>query len=265
MKIGFIGCGNMARPIIKGILKNAKETFDTVCVYDILREPLLAFCAETGAVAAKDSLSLVAASDVVVLATKPQTFPELLPQIANGLKRKNPLVASIAAGKTLSYIGSFLGYDARLGRIFPNLNAEVGQSVSSYCVNENANEGDAEILRVICESYGMAVALPEELFSAFGVLSGCAPAYTFMYIGALASAAVENGLSAELALPVACQMALGSAQTLLKTGEQPDALIKRVCSPGGTTIEGVNYLRENGFEKTVRNAYQASFDKDKKL
>jgi len=265
MKIGFIGCGNMAKPIIRGVIKNGLACCGDVYVYvyDIRRDDLTAFCADAGATAVYDYSGIIEVCELVVLAVKPQTLPEVLTETAAALKERRPLIVSIAAGKTTEYIASFLDYDAAVGRIFPNLNAEVKQAVSAYCVNAGACEKDREIIKEICETFGSAIELDESLFSVFGVLSGCAPAYTFMYIGALAKAAGENGLDADLALEVACLMAQGSAATLKHVGVEPEEMIRRVCSPGGTTIEGINYLRENGFEDTVKSAFRASYEKDK--
>lgn len=267
MRIGFIGCGNMAKPIIRGLIRKGSICGETlsVYVYDIMRDMLREFCAAAGAVAVDSYADVVENCDVVVLAVKPQVFPELLPELADGLKKHRPFIVSIAAGKTTEYIASFFDHNAAVGRIFPNLNAEVGQSVSAYCANENVPENGKEILRGICESFGTAFELEEALFPVFGVLSGCAPAYTFMYIGALARAAEENGLDAAMALRVASRMAIGSAMTLEESGEKPGTLIGRVCSPGGTTIEGITYLHENGFEDTLKNAFRASYEKDKRI
>lgn len=265
MNIGFIGCGNMARAIIKGIIKNSAKTFKEVYAYDILQDSLRAFAAESG-IRPTDSLDcLIAASDVVVLAVKPQVFGEILPTISKSLKDKNPLIVSIAAGKTTHYISSFLEYKARIGRIFPNLNAEVGQSVSAYCVSAHARKSDLDILKILCESFGAAVHLSEESFSVFGVLSGCAPAYSFLYISALANMAAQKGLDSQESLKIACQVALGSAMTLLKTGEAPEDLISKVCSPGGTTIEGIKVLKNEGFEEIIGRAFEASLNRDKEL
>ncbi len=269
IKIGFIGCGNMAKPIIKGIINCGLESYDeaevSVFVYDINREMLNDFCEENDAVAVENYSQIISECETVVLAVKPQVFPELLSEIKDELRQYKPFVVSIAAGKTIEYIESFIGGDMPVGRIFPNLNAEVCEAVSAFCCNKNASEREKNNLKDICFSYGEAIALEEDKFSVFGVLSGCAPAYTFMYIDALAKAAVANGFDEETSLMVASQMAYGSALMLRESKITPEELIKKVCSPGGTTIEGVTYLSDNGFENTVKNAFNASFNKDKKL
>ena len=201
----------------------------------------------------------------MVLCTKPQVFPDLLPAIADEMKKNNPLVVSIAAGKQTGWISSLLGYDARVARIFPNLNAEVGEAISAYTGNASVTEEEIETVGKICSSYGEAKYLPEELFSVFGVLGGCVPAYTFMYIGALAKAGVKNGLSDEIAREVAVQTVLGSAKLLKECGGDVDEWVKKVCSPGGTTIQGVTSLKDADFESTVCEAFEKSLKRDKEL
>ncbi|MCD7774034.1 MAG: pyrroline-5-carboxylate reductase [Clostridiales bacterium] len=201
----------------------------------------------------------------MVFCTKPQTFPALLPSVANELKANNPLIVSIAAGKTTDYITSLLGYNALVARIFPNLNAEVGEAVSAYTGNKFTTAEQLEKVGEICSSYGEAKMLDEALFSVFGVLGGCVPAYAFMFIGALAKAAQADGLDEETAREVAVQAVLGSAKLLKERGGETDGWVKKVCSPGGTTIEGVNSLKENCLEDIVKNAFHKSYLRDLEL
>ena len=263
--IGFIGCGNMAKPIIRNVAE--KNVFDknNIYVYDIDRAKLVDFCKKIEINAAEDEKQIAANCDVVVLCTKPQVFPSLLPAIAESMKKNNPLVVSIAAGKTTESISALLGYDARVARIFPNLNAEVGEAISAYTGNSLVNEEEIAVVGRICSSYGEAKHLPEELFSVFGVLGGCVPAYAFMFIGALAKAGAANGLDAETAREVAVQTVLGSAKLLKECGGEIDEWVNKVCSPGGTTIQGVTSLRESDLDSVVKTAFEKSLARDKEL
>ena len=263
--IGFIGCGNMAQPIIRNTAE--KNVFDknNIYVYDINREKLSEFCKKTGIKEAPDEVYIAGNCDVVMLCTKPQTFGELLPKISGALNENKPLLVSIAAGKTTEYIASAAGYNGPVGRIFPNLNAEVGEAVSAYTVNSKGNHEHREIIGKICSSYGEAKLLEESLFSVFGVLGGCVPAYAFMFINSLAKAGEADGLDSETAAEVAVQAVLGSAKLLKECKGDIEDWIKKVCSPGGTTIEGVTSLREDNLEETVKKAFHKSYLKDIKL
>lgn len=260
--IGFIGCGNMAQPIIKQCKE--KNVFDkkNIFVYDIDEMKLVDFCNKLEINASSDENYVAKNCDVVVLATKPQTFPSLIPSISESLKENNPLIVSIAAGKTTDYIKELAGYNAKVARIFPNLNATVGEAVSAYTGNENVSEYELTKVGEICRAYGEAKQLPESMFSVFGVLGGCVPAYTFMFIGALAKAGIADGLDEETARETAIQAVLGSAKLLKECGGDTDEWIKKVCSPGGTTIEGILSLKENDLEGIVKDAFHASYMKD---
>ena len=264
-KIGFIGCGNMAKPIIRNVAEKNVFDKDDIYVYDIDKEKLRQFCEVNHVNEAENENFIASACDVVVLCTKPQVFPSLLPTIKDSLELKKPLVVSIAAGKTTEYIASFLDYDAPVARIFPNLNAEVGEAVSAYTGNCFVSEEQLTKVGQICASYGEAKHLDESLFSVFGVLGGCVPAYAFMFIGALAKAGKANGLDEETAREVAVQAVLGSAKLLKECGGDVDDWVSCVCSPGGTTIQGVNSLKEADLDKTVADAFFKSFMRDKEL
>lgn len=260
--IGFIGCGNMAQPIIKNCAE--KNVFDkqNIYVYDIDRTKLHEFCMKNQVNSAEDEISIAENCDVVVLCTKPQVFPELIEKIAQSLRTNSPLIISIAAGKTTQWITQLLGYDAKVARIFPNLNATVGEAVSAYTGNKYVSEAELEKVGEICRSYGEAKLLDESCFSVFGVLGGCVPAYAFMFIGALAKAGISDGLDEETARDVAVQAVLGSAKLLKECGGDTDDWVKKVCSPGGTTIEGVTSLMESGLDDIVKSAFHKSYMKD---
>ena len=263
--IGFIGCGNMAKPIIRNVAEKNVFYKNDIYVYDIDKEKLSEFCEKIQVNAAESENSIAANCDVVVLCTKPQVFPELLPAVSESLAANRPLVVSIAAGKTTEYIASFLDYDAPVARIFPNLNAEVGEAVSAYTGNSYVTPEQLETVGRICASYGEAKYLDESLFSVFGVLGGCVPAYAFMFIGALAKAAQSNGLDADTAKDVAIQAVLGSAKLLKECGGDTEEWVSKVCSPGGTTIQGVTSLRESGLDDVVAEAFGRSYRRDKEL
>lgn len=263
--IGFIGCGNMAQPIIRNVAE--KNVFDknNIYVYDIDREKLSSFCKKIEINVAESEAQIASECDVVVLCTKPQVFSTLLPAIADELKKNNPLVVSIAAGKTTDYISSILNYDAPVARIFPNLNAQVGEAISAYTGNKNVSDEQLSKVGAICSSFGEAKQMDESLFSVFGVLGGCVPAYAFLFIGALAKAGVADGLDENDARDVAVQAVLGSAKLLKECGGDIEEWVSKVCSPGGTTIQGVNSLRESDIDSVVKTAFHKSYMRDIEL
>lgn len=264
-KLGFIGCGNMASAIIKGAVSSGFLSGGDIIVFDT--DP-----AKTQKAAERFSVCLAASAEetaesaeVTVLAVKPQVFPAVLPQIKESLEKTGGAVISIGAGKTLEYIGSFLSEKTAVVRVMPNINAKVGASMSAVCGSANAGKELVEFTIELCRSFGEAIQLPEEQFPLFGVISGCSPAFSFMYIDAMARAAVKYGMSKKDALKISAQAVLGSARTVLEDGSHPWELIDSVCSPGGTTIEGVAALEKSGFDAAVTGAVEAALEKDRKL
>ena len=265
MKIGFIGAGNMAGAIISGAVSSGNFKADEIMAYDVDFAKTDALAHKLSITAANDVKAMITASDIVLLAVKPNVFSTLLPAVTDELKKKNPLIISIAAGKTMEFIASFLNYDAAIIRVMPNINATVGEAMSAYCFNEKVSEEQKKAAEKLCASFGKVLCLTENYFPLFGVVSGCAPAYAYMFIDSLARAAVKNGMTKKDALQIAAQVVYGSAKQIMESDLHPWELIDRVCSPGGTTIEGVAALQADGFEATVTDAVDAALEKDKKL
>ena len=263
--LGFIGTGNMASAIIKGVLKSGMLKGSEIAVYDIDGQKTKALADEYGLNIFESEGEIAAKCDKVVLSVKPNVFPSLLSKIDPVIKESNPLLISIAAGKTTEFIRSCLSYDAKIVRVMPNINAKVGGAVSAYCGNGNVAESDLAFVKELCESFGIAVSIEEKLFSTYSAIGGCSPAFAYMFIDALARAAVKNGMPKATALEVAAGAVLGSAKMILESDEHPWQLVDQVCSPGGTTIEGVASLQRDGFENAVMNSVQAAIDKDKRL
>lgn len=264
MRIGFIGAGNMAGAIIRGMVGSGVRGAD-ILAYDTDTGKLVALFEECGVRMCGSAEEVISESEAVVLAVKPQVFPDLLPALADTLQECGPLVISIAAGKSLSEIEGMIGAGLPMVRVMPNLNAKVGESISAFCGNEAVGEADKDLVRRVFDTVGETVELPERLFSAFSAVGSCSPAFTLLYIDALAQAGVRAGIPKATALKIASQSVLGTARLLQETGEHPRALADAVCSPGGTTIEGVAALQEKGFEAAVLKAVKASIEKDLSL
>lgn len=265
MKIGFIGCGNMATAIIDGIINSNFESADNVAVYDISAQAANQTNKLYAVNVYNSEAEIAANSDIVVLAVKPNVISTVLSKINSVLSEKKPLIVSIAAGKTISYIEEFLTNKQRVIRVMPNINAKVGEAVCAYCANDLCDSNDKAYISSLLSNIGKSLELDESYFALFGVIGGCAPAFAYMFIDALARAGVKNGMKKDDALKIAAQTVYGSAKMILESDEHPWKLIDNVCSPGGTTIEGVTSLQSDGFESAVCNAVDKALEKDKKL
>ena len=263
--IGFIGCGNMASAIIKGLVKSGYCDGKEIAVYDLAKEKTESFAKELSLNIYESEGQIARSCDTVVLAVKPNILPAVVEKIGAELKENDPLIISIAAGKATESIASALPYEPRLSRVMPNINATVGEAVSAYCFTERTDENDRNRVKAFCDSFGRGIEIDEKLFSIYTAIGGCSPAFVFMFIDSMARAAVKNGMTKAQALEASAQAVLGSAKMLLESDRHPWELVDAVCSPGGTTIEGVCALQKNGFEAAVESAVQASFEKDSKL
>lgn len=263
MKYGFIGLGNMASAIIKGMI-NSNE-FDATQIYGLNRSPEKTnkLVAQLNIQATESIQQLVNAVDVIVLAVKPQNLEEVLPSIRESL-RPGQMIISIAAGKTLTYFAENLSNEHSIFRVMPNINAVIGASTSCYSTFSTGTE-EKKIVENLFSKVGTIIELPESQFSTFTTIGCASPAFTYLYIDSLARAAVLEGMPKDLALQIAASSVLGSAKMILESGQHPWSLIDQVCSPGGTTIRGVTALQHNQFESAIYNAVTAVSNRDKEL
>lgn len=265
MKIGFIGCGNMAGAIIKGIAEAKAVQAEDVFAYNPTAEKVDALAEQYGIHRCSNAVDVVKSADYIVLAVKPNVISDVLNEINLALNEKDAVLISIAAGKSIDFIREHLSHSNKIVRVMPNINAKVGASCSAYCTNNEVTEEEKAEIEKIFGAVGDITELPEESFPLFGVLAGCSPAFVYMFIDALARAGVKNGMKKDTALKFAAQSVLGSAKMVLESDKHPFELIDQVCSPGGTTIEGVTSLQADGFEAAVHNAVNKAVEKDKKL
>ncbi|MCR5207743.1 MAG: pyrroline-5-carboxylate reductase [Eubacterium sp.] len=265
MKTGFIGCGNMATAIIDGIIKAEAVNSEEIYVYDISKKATDYLKSKYGVNVCESPAQAVKLCDTVILAVKPNVLGNVLEKINIALTESDTLIISIAAGKTIEFIRNTLSHSNRIIRVMPNINAAVGASMTAYAANEKATDEDKSYCEKLFSAVGKVTALDESLFPVFGVIGGCAPAFAYMFIDSLARAGVKNGMKKDVALKTAAQTVLGSAEMILKSKEHPWELIDKVCSPGGTTIEGVTSLQKDGFESAINNAVNKAIEKDSKL
>lgn len=265
MSIGFIGCGNMASAIICGIIDNKAVKAEEVNVFDV-------YAPATDSIKAKYNINIFSSeeeivknSDTVVLAVKPNVLSSVLKKIDRALGDKNTLIISIAAGKSTEFIANELTHDNRIIRVMPNINAKVSEAICAYTANAKATDDDKSLTEKIFSAVGKIIYLEENYFPLFGVLGGCTPALAYMFIDELARAGVKNGMKKDVSLKISAQAVLGSAKMILESDEHPYELIDKVCSPGGTTIEAVTSLQENGFNSAIHKAVDKAVEKDKLL
>ena len=263
MTYGFIGLGNMASAILGGMAKSGNFPAGTVYGYTRSPEKTARLAQETGLMPCVSALETAQKADVIILAVKPQMMEGVLSAIAPAVTEEK-LVISIAAGKPTSYYEAALGH-VPVVRVMPNINARVLAATTAVCKGAYAGDGHLDIAMGLFETVGSVYALTEAQFPAFSAIGGASGAFIHLYIDALASAGVQAGLPRTLAQDIACQTVLGSAKLTQESGEHPVALMDQVCSPGGTTIEGVHTLKRLGFETAVQQAIRAIIEKDRRL
>ena len=264
MKIGFIGLGNMASAIIGGLLAEGATAPADIIGSAKTEATRAVKAAELGITATASNREVAEQADVLVLAVKPVFLGEVIEEVRDAVDDAT-LVVSIAAGKTIEDIAAAFGKSLRLVRCMPNTPALVGAGCTAICEGPLASEDDLALCERIMGTCGATVRVPERLMDAASAASGSSPAFVFMFIEALADGAVEAGIPRAQAYAFAAQATLGSAKLMLETGQHPGALKDMVCSPGGTTIEGVKALEEGGMRAALMNAIDACVQKAKAL
>lgn len=247
----------MATALARGWLQAGLANRESVRASDPLPLARETFVKETGAAAVADNRAVVAHSEVVVLAVKPQHLAGLLQEIQATVTPQH-LVVSIAAGITLHQLAEGLPPGTRLIRVMPNTPCLVGASASAYAAAATATAADAQYVDRLLNAVGRAWPLPEKLLDAVTGLSGSGPAFVFVLIEALSDGGVRMGLPRDVATCLAAQTVFGSAKMLLETGLHPAALKDQVASPGGTTIAGLQALERGGLRAALIDAVEAA-------
>lgn len=264
MTIGFIGLGNMARAIIGGLTAQGIVEAQDIVGSAKTEATRTRMASEFGIRTAQTNAAVAEQADVLVLAVKPIFFSEVIAEVKDAIG-DNTLVISIAAGLTIEWIENAFDRDIRLIRCMPNTPALVSAGCTAICVGTHATPEDERLCTQLMESFGRAVVIPERLMDAASAVSGSSPAFVFMFIESLADGAVEAGMPRAQAYEFAAQAVMGSAKLVLETKEHPGALKDMVCSPGGTTIEGVKALEESGMRAAIMNAVDACVKKAAQL
>ena len=254
----------MAGAIIDGLLKSGRAAAGDITA-SAPSEATRRRAEETwGIMTTPDNASAAGDGDVVVLAVKPQMMDAVIDEIRDVLTPSH-LIISIAAGRSMAYLREKLGEDKAIVRVMPNTPAMVGEGMSVWTAGERVTDEEKAVTENILTAFGLAEEVPEKIFDAAGIVSGCTPAYVYMFIEALADAGTAEGVPRKLAYRLASQALLGSARMVLESGRHPGELKDQVTSPGGSTIEGVEALEDGAFRGTVMSAIRAAAEKTRRL
>jgi len=260
--IGFLGAGNMAEALIRGLLRGHFEAGQITASGP--REERMVELRERFGINATTDNRQPAAADIVVLSVKPQILSRVLEEVG-GLIRPDSLVISIAAGVPIAAIQARLAEGVAVVRAMPNTPALVDAAATAIASGEHAKADDLAEAKRIFDAIGITVILEESQLDAVTGLSGSGPAYVFLILEALSDAGVKVGLSRRTAQLLAAQTLLGSAKMLLETNEHPGRLKDMVTSPGGTAITGLHTLEEGGIRTTLMNAVEAATKRSREL
>ena len=263
LKVGFIGAGNMGGALAKAAAKTKCRAGIMLADKDVAKAAALA--EEIGARTAT-SAEIAAECDFIFLGVKPQVMGAMLAEIKPYIEnRTGYTLVSMMAGVKNERICETIGFDAPIIRIMPNTAVEVGEGMVLYTVNAFADEKAEKNFLAFMKKAGEFEKLPEHLIDAGTAVSGCGPAYVYMFIEALADGGVKCGLPRATALKLAEQTLIGAAKLAKETGRHPEELKDAVCSPAGSTIEGCFALEKGGFRAAAVGAVAAAYERTKEL
>jgi pyrroline-5-carboxylate reductase len=264
MKIAFIGGGNMGEAILAALIEKKLCTPADICVSDVSQERLQSLKDKYGVVVTGSNREAVAGKDVIVLAVKPQTLTEILPDLKGNLKATQ-LVLSIMAGVRISKIGEGLAHQ-RIVRSMPNTPARIGYGASGWTATSEVTKNQKDSARAILGAMGKEIYFDDEKYlDMVTAVSGSGPAYVFLLAEALIEAAVKIGLPRQEAETLVSQTMLGSAHLLEQSGQPPADLRRNVTSRGGTTEAALKVFENGGFSKLVEDAVKAAYNRAKEL
>lgn len=251
--LGVIGTGVMGIALVKGIVGARVVRPGQIIAFDVNERYLADLCTTTGVTAAADNEEVVRCCGMVLLAVKPQVLEAVLLPLKDAWRRDHLLI-SIAAGVTIKRLQSLTRDSLAVARVMPNLLCTVGEAASGVAFSEQVSQRQQAWVLKLLGAVGTAVRVEEKLMDAVTALAGSGPAFVALVVEALADGAVAAGLPRDQAMTLAAQTVMGTGKYLLQTGEHPGQLKDRVCSPAGTTIEGVRALEEGGLRNALIDA-----------
>lgn len=260
MKFGFIGCGNMGGAIAAAVAKRMGGSQILLANKTAAKAEALAKALSCATGTNEDA----ARCAFVYLGVKPHMMEDMLSDIAPVLAESKPVLVTMAAGLTMQRIREMAHGEYPVIRIMPNTPSGIGEGMIQYCTLDVTQVQEKEFLNAMTDC-GRLDLLPENLIDAASAVSGCGPAYACMFIEALADGGVACGLPRAKAVEYAAQMLLGSAKLVMESNMHPGQLKDAVCSPAGSTIQGVRTLEKNGFRSAVTEAVIAAFEKNRDM
>ena len=263
-KIGFVGCGNMGKAMLQGIVNSNIIKKENIIVSTKSNESKENIEKIFNVKATLDNKEVVKNSNIIFFAVKPNMYKVVMEEVKEYID-KDDIIISIAAGISIRNIEGFLSENNKIIRTMPNTPALVGEGMTAICTNKMIEKEELEICESIFKTFGEYEFIEEKDFDAFIALCGSSPAYVFMFIEAMADAGVKLGIPRNKAYKMAEQSILGSAKMALETGIHPGQLKDMVCSPGGTTIEAVIELENQGFRNSIIKAMEKCAEKSKEM
>lgn len=263
-KIGFIGCGNMGKAMLQGIIQANLVPCENIMVSTYSRESADRIHDTFDVVTTVDNQEVASQCEIIILAVKPKMFADVIDEIKE--VGNNKIIVSVAAGITIAFLMEHFENDKlKVARAMPNTPACVAMAMSSLSFNEYINEDEKQDIIAIFESFGQCEIVDEGLIHTVIGISGSSPAYIFMVLDAMIKNGMKHGLSKEAATQFASQAVMGAAKMVSLGENDPDTLKVNVCSPGGTTIEAVNKLEESNLYQIFDEAMDACIEKSKQM
>jgi pyrroline-5-carboxylate reductase len=263
--IAFIGAGNMAGALIRGLLQDGHPA-ERIIAVDPDRQKLDVFSSESGINCTTDNAAAVSAADIVVLAVKPQIVASVAQDLASAVQKQQPLVISVAAGIRIEHIQHWLGPDCAIVRTMPNTPAMLQAGATGLFASDRVSEEQRSLAESLMRAVGITIWVEHEgLIDAVTALSGSGPAYFFLFMEQMIRSARKLGLGDEEATLLTLQTALGAARMALESDDSPATLRAKVTSPGGTTEQAIRVFEQEGLERIVKQAMTAARDRSIEL
>lgn len=252
-KLGFIGCGNMAKAMIEGVIKSGVFKSCDIWASDSYEIALQSMKEKWGINVSQNNTDIAKNCHIIFIAVKPNMYKSVCGEIAQSIK-EDAIIITIAPGQSVQMVEDYFGKKVKIVRTMPNTPALVQMGMTGMCYNDMLGDDDIALAKSILSSFSRCEVISEKLMDTVVAVSGSSPAYVFMMIEAMADGAVAGGMSRDMAYVFAAQTVMGSAKMVLETGEHPGKLKDMVCSPGGTTIDAVAALEKEGFRSAIITA-----------
>lgn len=262
--IGFIGCGNMGKACLSGMISSGICKAENIIISSKTAKTGQEMKENYGVRVAENNSEVAAQADVIFLAVKPYLYEPVIKEVKDQLTQEK-LIISIAPGKTIAWLQEQIGDPAKVIRTMPNTPSMVGEGMMGVCASPEVTNEEMDLFQQLCKGFTRTEVIAEHLMDVVTAVSGSSPAYVFMFIEAMADAAVAGGMPRKLAYEFAAQAVLGSAKMVLETGLHPGELKDMVCSPAGTTIQAVRVLEEKGMRSAVFEAMMKCLDMSRKM